>query len=355
MTTDRIKKICVILGAGASKDIAGEGAPIVQSEFQPPLARDLFNISNHRAYWEIMNIYNGAKILTQELAQLVSSGPIPIEDALRRYAEHPDERIRQHFKHIPAYLRDLLWRVSSAYVPMPTNYVRLVVELLAHNPHDVLFLVLNYDNLLESALSHFDTKFEFKNMPQYVASDRQAKVVKLHGSINWFKLLPGDQGESWETLVTKIDISKELSERIYIDDNSERVANRVIEDHRVYPVLTAPLAGKGISDAVCPKDHINTAKEFLHDCNKFLIIGSSGLDKDLLNLLDSAINTELHPVVHIVDMDQGADKARTRFYDGVRAFRNSDIVPPITVFKNGFRIYLNDAQLQRFAASPEVV
>ena len=104
------------------------------------------------------------------------------EKELKHYANHKDEVIREHFKHIPAYLRDLLFRASRYYTRVPSSYIRLVQKLLAEYPHDVLFLVLNYDNLLESALERFNTKmFKFREINQYIDDNRKAKDVKLHG------------------------------------------------------------------------------------------------------------------------------------------------------------------------------
>ncbi|GAJ08050.1 unnamed protein product, partial [marine sediment metagenome] len=153
-----LSKACVVLGAGASYDVAGEGSPLINANFRPPLARDLFDINGHPDYWYVMQSYNGAAVLSQELAPLILSGEISIERELRRYAEHKDERIRQNFKHIPAYLRDLLFRASTEYTHVPSSYMRLIIKLLADYPHDVLFITLNYDNLLESALERFDSR-----------------------------------------------------------------------------------------------------------------------------------------------------------------------------------------------------
>jgi hypothetical protein len=36
-----LSKVYVIVGAGASCDVAGEGSPIINGDFRPPLALDL--------------------------------------------------------------------------------------------------------------------------------------------------------------------------------------------------------------------------------------------------------------------------------------------------------------------------
>jgi hypothetical protein len=347
-----LSKACVVLGAGESCDVAGEGSPIIKRDFQPPLALDLFDINGHPAYWDVMQHYDGAAILSQDLAPLILSGEISIEKELRRYAEHRDQRIRQHFKHIPAYLRDLLFRASREYTHVPSSYVRLIIKLMAENPHDVLFLVLNYDNLLESALRRFDSNLQFTQIEQYVASNREAKVVKLHGSIGWFRRLPGGTAADWNSAVADLDISKLLTEEaILIKDGIRIVRDSVEDDHRLYPILTAPLAGKGLIDVVCPQSHVATAQQFMNDCDKFLIIGSSGLDEDLLALLDSAVIPKSRPIVHVVDKDGRAEKTWAHFEEGVRAFRKARQNPSERIFNGGFRNYLSSQQLRVFLES----
>jgi hypothetical protein len=337
-----LPKVCVILGAGASFDVRGEGSPSISAGFRPPLAKDLFDIEHHSVYWEILNRYPGAKVLAQLLAPLVSSGQVSIESALKKYAVHQDARIRSHFKHIPAYLRDLLYASSYEYTYMPSSYIELAIELLAEHPHDVLFIVLNYDTLLESALKHFDDKFRFDSISNYVAPEAPAKVVKFHGSINWFVRMPKST-IGWDEAVEEFDISAKIPENQFRVIDGFDILRRY-RDNRYYlfPLLTAPLAGKGVSDAVCPESHIKAAKEFLYDCQKFLIIGTSGLDEDLLSLLNSALKSSIKRYyIHIVGLQDEANGAGYRFRKNVRAF--ADCIPPTkSIWRDGFRAYLNN-------------
>lgn len=122
------------------------------------------------------------------------------------------------------------------------------------------------------------------------------------------------------------------------------------DEHKLYPILTAPLAGKGLIDVVCPESHVTAAKQFMNACGEFLIIGTSGLDEDLLALLDSAVMPNSRPIVHIVDKD-GAEKTRVRFEEGVRAFRKTRQNPSESTFNEGFRNYLSSQQLRVFLES----
>lgn len=346
---DQLPKACVILGAGASADVWNGSAPKLTSDYKPPLARDLFAIEKHPRYFEVLSRYPAARSLAASLSPLSASTAFDLERHLRELAEHKDKRIRQQFKYVPPYLRDLLWHASYKYTPTPGTYVQLIHALLADAPHHVLFLILNYDTLLEQALTLFDSTMDFSVIQSYVRQNRQAKVVKLHGSINWFKLI-GDIGQAWETLVDSQDVFQRVEEskiHIHNSNSGDPLMSIVISGNRPYPVLTVPLAGKGSADMVCPETHIQFAKEFLKGCQKFLIIGSSGLDEDLLALLDESIPQEAHPSIHLVGR-KDAEKALARYEKGVRAFRGPRETPPDFLFKNGFRQYVN-ASVTRFA------
>ena len=272
---------------------------------------------------------------------------------MRKYAEHPHTLIQAHFKHIPPYIRDLIYRTSTQYIHSPNSYSQLVMGLLAEYPHDLLFIVLNYDNYLESALRLFNPKHQFDSINKYTAGYDHVKVVKLHGSINWFKQIAQDRNKySWIDAVDRTDILTPVPEHeiLVIDDVPYTVdlhASNV--DRWLYPVLTAPLAGKNTSDAVCPKSHISELKDFLGSCQKFLIIGTSGLDEDLMTLIDSALGSDQHiyRLVHIVDYRDGADETSTRFQQNVRVFKNG--IEPANVFKLGFQQYLKHPLFQSFA------
>ena len=82
-----------------------------------------------------------------------------------------------------------------------------------------------------------------------------------------------------------------------------------------------------------------------------MFIGTSGLDKDLLELLDSAVTPKLQPLVQYVDIGEGADSTRNQFEEGVRAFRSNRTAPSDIMFKEGFQRYLSSTQFQVFIES----
>jgi hypothetical protein len=345
-----MQRLCVILGAGASRAIRNEGVKLVREEFQPPLVRDLFDLDKHPDYYEIMAVYPGAQLLGSDIAPSVASGTAVLEQRLRSLAEHPAEEVRQHFKHIPPYLRDLIAACSHLYVTAPGCYLQLVIKLHADFPHDVIYLTTNYDTLIETALTMYQKSWAFNGINDYIRQDRPAKLVKIHGSANWFRLLPG-QTHMWRSLVERLDITQKCPDDEIKVDNA--VFSRVSEHAgdgglAMYPILTAPLAGKSPQDVVCPTSHVDYARSLLQQCSKFLIVGSSGLDQDLLTLLDEAVRPDLQPLVHLVDYQSGAADANARFQADVRAFKNSQSVWRFVAFNQGFQRYLLSEDFVRF-------
>lgn len=351
-----MEKACVILGAGASCDVYNGGAPIHRKEFCPPLARELFDLEKHPAYWNIIEPYPGAATISSYLTPKARSNEFNLEQELAALAHHHDAQVREHFKHVPPYLRDLLYQASHAYVPYPSCYIQLAYELLAQTPHELLFLILNYDDLLEQALTRFDDKtYQFQEIGSYIVSTRRAKVVKLHGSINWFKLIGPRQSLSWRHHVSSTDVlQKPPDNEIYVWNkplNATLTQDIAIESNWVYPVLTAPLAGKKSEDMVCPDKHVSVAKEFLAACHKFLIIGTSGLDEDLLLLLNSAVrHPQAQMCLHIVDInDEQAHRTLTRFAERVEGFRNVQPASGNMMHTTGFRNYVSGEGVRYFS------
>ena len=345
---DTEQKACVILGAGASKDVYNGSLRINQERFQPPLAKDLFRAD----YADVMSPYPGAQYIASLLTPMAGEPDFNLEAELRKLAEHKNSSTRDHFRHVPPYLHDLLANCSRDYTELPGSYMQLAFELLAEAPHELLFLVLNYDDLLENALRRFDPKIhQFSSFEHYISKYSRAWIVKLHGSINWYRLMGPVQGTSWEDHVQSIQLfEKPPDDEIIVLNNQNIARNHQVDQHWAYPVLTAPLAGKGTTNMVCPEMHIDAARHFLEDCRKFLIIGTSGRDDDLLDLLDTSVDPSRGDrYIHVVDADDsGAETTLERFQNGVRALRGT--MPP-GIHGLGFRNYVSSEAIKTFANS----
>lgn len=113
-------------------------------------------------------------------------------------------------------------------------------------------------------------------------------------------------------------------------------------------MLTAPLAGKSPRDVVAPKAVVNHMATFVRQCRRFLIVGSSGLDDDLLELLNEwATDVEM---LHVVggrpqegNLAAWSESALEKYQQGVEAFSTAASVTP---FPGGFVEYLNSNTIQ---------
>ena len=193
-------RVCVILGAGASYDIANEGAYVINEQLRPPLASHLFHVKDRAAYYGILQRYPDADYLASNLAPLVEEGAIGVEEALRRLANSVEPNIQRKFGQIPMYLRDLIFETTkpSGYITSPAAYENLLTSLFYRGPVELLFIVMNYDDLLERAVTNFNKDVAFNRLNTYMSNS--IKVLKPHGSVNWWKPLPGVQ-ENWKEVV----------------------------------------------------------------------------------------------------------------------------------------------------------
>ena len=354
MTNLASRKICIILGAGASYDVRNAGSPVLNSGLQPPLARDLFNLEEHSAFRPILAEYEGAVVLAQDLAARSNRRDFDLEKELRRIAEHPSDQVREHYKHIPPYLRDLMMMCSYEYTSYPSCYIQLVQVLLAEQPSDVLFLVLNYDDLLEQALYRFSSGVVyFESLEDYVKPSHPVKVIKLHGSINWFKPI-GPLNNDWNSCVRRQDVLAKSDERViqvavaHGKSDKRRTYQIEIAGQRGYPILTAPLAGKGAAAMVCPDDHLAVARDFLQDCSRFLVIGCSGGDDDLLDLLKESVRARRPWVQFVNGSEAMGNEVRNRFSAKVGSFRSISAVDSEVAFNGGFAAYVAGDSLIKF-------
>ncbi|MCH7624810.1 MAG: SIR2 family protein, partial [Chloroflexi bacterium] len=281
------------------------------------------------------------------LAEDIKSGEVSLENELRRYSKHQSDVLREAFKYIPPYLRDLIYRCTARYASLPSNYIRLILSLVEEHGHEVLFIVMNYDELLEKAISHIYPEIIFRSLAPYINNGKNLMVLKLHGSTNWF--ISMEDGGDWNNALENFDITTRPTEgHPIIFEDAEQASSAHSNKQSCYPLLTAPLAGKMPSDIVAPDEHVAAAKDFLSDCQKFLIIGCSGLDDDLLSLLNEKVTGS--PAVHLVTGSGQAKEVANRFVAGVPSFRQAlyHQSNPRTKFDEGFHFYLATESFEDF-------
>jgi hypothetical protein len=348
-----MKKAAVILGAGASFAVSNDSRVLSREadSFHPPLARSLFAPT----FWGIRQRYRGAVVIGSELGspEIMDAGAFDLEARLTGIARHPDPRNRRHFRDIPPYLRDLLLACSAHHQDSPANYINLVRYLLEDQTHEVLFVLLNYDTLLESALGLYDPDCRIQTLQDYVAQERQALVIKVHGSTNWGLPLRAPWLKSTEQDLSRVldaldplDADLRLRDSLVLNDDSTRCPDWRLGETLLYPLLTAPLRGKTF---VCPEDHSEALRAFLADCHQFLVIGTSGLDEDLLEVLSECITGSAH---HVTYVGRGPTiiEVQSRFEQSVNAFKQAGRRAKFqaTTFDCGFRDWTTKENVKAF-------
>lgn len=362
MSSQRSEKLCVILGAGASYDVATEGNLRTIGASHPPLANELFNIQQSQSYGDnnynnYLRHYPSAAFLASHLGVVLANRKMGMEEALTNLANSPNSTFRKHFVQIPMYLWHLIGAVTSHYVSRPGAYDSLLTSLFMKGEFEVLFIVMNYDLLFEKALEAYFGPSIITDIDDYM--NESFKLLKPHGSVNWWLILPGERDQyaqhhsilTWDIIRNSIGgdiVFREMS----INENSscwqihleqkDKLWSKYLKQHALYPLITAPLANKTINDFVCPLMQREAAQEYLSDCDHFLIVGSSGLDTDLLEFLGGAINHRPQKV-HIVGRDEVADVTK-RYIEGINLFYELHLTNPKNIISSdrGFRSYLQE-------------
>ena len=309
MAETHLPKLTVVLGAGASYGIADpDGTEIKDAGWQPPLANELFG--PRPAFEGLLDRYPGAAMLGAKLRALSRSNGLEIEKELRKYADSHDPNTQRLFKEVPFYLRDVVLASQTGYARRPTNYDHLLPLILGEVPHEVCFVVMNYDTLLEQALGVFTGgNPEFRTFDDYIVGNPKFQVIKPHGSITWGipmceDLIP------WAEGLANFFPKRAAKPRVFPDalasTDSTTWTNRIGTENgpqnvRLFPAITAPVAGKARDDVLCPDGHKKSLYRFLSSCHKILIIGCSGLDEDLLDLLRTGLGSQGWAAVQIAD------------------------------------------------------
>lgn len=349
------EQICVVLGAGASYDVATEGNKQLIPASRPPLANELFNLEAKSQYQDILEQYPGAGFLASYLGATIAKHPTALETELRKLAYSENPQVNKYFAQIPMYLQHLISYTTLTYVSRPGAYDSLLIQLFDQpEPHRVLFVVMNYDTLLESSVQDFGG-IQVNNKDDYFAG--AIKVLKPHGSINWWSVLSGDREEynreniTWEKVKSGLEgdfVIRPVSTNKAVWgmhlEQSDALWEKYAEQRPFFPLITAPIASKSIADFVCPDEHTIEAKEFLTTCTKFLIVGSSGWDTDLLEFLSSTLTTPVD-MVHLVNPGHPdtVDEVKKRYTAGVSAFAEADSQSRFSVHRKDFTEYLKDS------------
>jgi hypothetical protein len=208
---------------------------------------------------------------------------VSLEHHLRTvYRDTRDPYDRRRFFSIALYLQDLLWQASQQSIHYD-NTDRLVATLLRHFDH-VCFITLNYDTILDQALSKLD---RIDELDDYIRH-RRWSLIKLHGSVDW-----GYRPKS------EVDVDNPppnldayLGKEIFrgqdgwgeVSSGPPRFtgSNR-LDQTKLFPALTVPVGEE--DEIVCPDFHQRFLNRRLQDEAELdlLILGYSAYDRTVLH------------------------------------------------------------------------
>lgn len=287
--------LMVILGAGASydSDPASPPPPARQDPnkalWRPPLAAGLFD----QRFSRIAGTFRACQPLYQPLREADN-----IEEELERMFAKIDTlpHYRRYLFQLRDYIQYVLHSVTYGWTSSTqrtTNYVTLfsaVRDWVVPQKERACFVTFNYDTLLDQAWE--DTLgCSLQTMNSYVPTDESSSVsapfalIKLHGSINWWRLvrnvLPGPIIDSVDNLLW----TNEYEVNSGYLASTEPPGLRAPEPNTAYvPAISIPTATKTDSSFECPPEHMAALKRALPDVTHLLTIGWRGREQHLLKL-----------------------------------------------------------------------
>jgi hypothetical protein len=315
------KRLVVILGAGASYDLIpaanGQYFATANWNYRPPLTSQIFVDSPLTE--PVLDHYPGASDLAVHIRRELYRDR-PLEEVLLELSKADHDPVKRQFLEVPLYLQELLGTVSTRFTTQPYNYQLLLSRLAAPAMEfeRVAIVTLNYDSILDHALAQYFG--DVWTMDTYM--NERFLYVKLHGSVNWARRLDGptvniigfDLGDYLQLLRQADAIS--LSPHIEIRSHETRLAPiaGTMAGQLLYPALSVPL---GTYQPVCPQEHLRALEEFLRECDNVLVVGCSGKDGDLLEILRNGLPERLKAFMLVDNSRRAAIESRQRFAEAI--------------------------------------
>lgn len=339
------KRVAILLGAGASHDLIHPSldSQIKNREYRPPLTAGLFDCPRLAP---ILEYYPKAQTAIAWLKMKLQDQSQTLEGLLKKLKEANEESKEQQFRQIPVCLQHFFNEIQTHYCYHPVNYSLLVSEAQRASIDNVAYITLNYDLFLEGALGK-EREVVFDDISKYTPQNEKWMYVKLHGSINWGRRFvkvqnPGDTVAAYLENISRLDLSKDLDHEIEVD-YSYKSRPSTHAAYRFYPALSVPVDGEYKLN--CPDEHVIKLKNFLKECKNFLIIGVSGKDQDLLDILKETVTGEPKSIVLVGG--NNVNDAQSNFLTGVPKFQNAGW----QTYENGFSDFIIKGQLDSFLDS----
>jgi hypothetical protein len=239
------------------------------------LTVDLFD---EGAFGELLETYDLAHQAGRYIArQQNRDSALALESALHRLRTSDFAHHRHMAVAVPLYLQHLLYEVSERLHRRAFRYDHLIESLLRLPV--VHFVTLNYDLLLDRRLSTFHP---LNHLSDYVVRDRNWSLIKLHGSVNWYRkskhlFAPASPPPN---LVLEPDISC-----VSPHASLQTIRRSKTASTNRYPALALPEGPE--DELVAPDEHLKYLEGEILAAHQIdlLVIGYSGLDQAALRLL----------------------------------------------------------------------
>lgn len=308
----------VVFGAGASYDSIdvkppGSGNPgwVIDEEFRPPLAKHLFGFRG---------LFADAMANFPKLQPIVPilrhAGTKNVETILRELQEEANaypERLRQLMA-VRYYLHFVIWECERRWKSVAkqvTNYKSLLDQINRWRKPDetVCLVTFNYDTLLEHAMSVVGpTIAELKD---YVVGKSNFKVFKLHGSVNWARLVqwppPSAGANAWQIAQSHIDQAADLNITDQFVQINEHPCGSWEGKHGLVPAIAIPVEKK--SSFECPQWQLDGLEKLLPTVDKLVLIGWRATEDHFLELLARHLKGPITLQVVAQDREEGGQIA----------------------------------------------
>lgn len=309
--------LMVIFGAGASYDSSstytpemeppGAGGQRDDAFHRPPLAKDLF--ANRPLFITAIDAFPECKTIVGRLRDpAVASGQASIETRLQEIEEAAKTYDRGSFElaAVRGYLQraisqcEIGWRGNTRGI---TNQLWLLSEIQRiHKPTNeepVCLVTFNYDTLLEDALAHPNIGLEIKRMDDYIKRPVPFRLFKLHGSVNWGRVL--------ENRFPSTELQP--GDRFVVCDPSTMRSPDL--NYPLFPAIAIPVEKKNVFE--CPEYMIEQLKSVLPHVTKIIVIGWRASEAHFLGLLKQHLKWGVY--LSIVAANQSeAEEIRVRMH-----------------------------------------
>lgn len=284
--------LMVILGAGASYDSAAS-FPIPRTTNglldypRPPLASQLF--SHIDRFAKVAHGYPAMLAIVDRLR--IDTGNV--EETLQRFRDESaqdSDRMNQLMA-VKFYLRDILTQCSdawNAHVNGATNYCTLI-DYVRCSRKRTCFVTFNYDLLLERALKTTVAGFECDRIADYVRHSRPFQVFKLHGSVDWLRIVPRSPHPQ------RVPVPHEIIAAAHEFPSGGELITlaeaRTAEPRSwAVPGLAIPVREKKAeNDFECPSLHLAELKKIIPEIDEILIIGWKAQEEHFFALLKKGL------------------------------------------------------------------